>query len=158
MISPLFFCFLFFTFLFFSFPAFSAGNFSPSYFCDQQDVYSDSDYGNSAQLEMERATRRYQSFENPESPHPPVSPVPEDDPIFHRSPPVPNIFPSQHPCSLSEHYQQMHRRVLRNDRRVGLRFSTNLREYRDQIFSLSQAALYRSQETFRPRGTHPQTS
>ena len=69
------------------------GDFSRSNFWECREETYSSDEDNSGQIRMERAMRAYDS--GPRSPHTPLSPTPDDDPIFYRSPPGPPFFPLQ---------------------------------------------------------------
>ena len=118
------------------------GDFSRSQFWDELDEAPEENW---KQGYMEDAIRRYLS--RPESPHPPCSPTPDDDPVHQK------FFHPLPPHRRPQHYHQSYLDSMMYARRVGQRNSEDISQYRDQIFHLSQVALCRELENFSPRAT-----
>ena len=108
------------------------GDYSRSQFWDEREEAPEE---NLKQEFMENAIRRYLS--TPESPHPPSSPTPDDDPVQQQ------FFRPLPPHRRPPHYHQSYLDSMMYARRVGQRNSEDVAQYRDQIFHLSQVALCR---------------
>ena len=93
------------------------GDLSRSNFWECREETYSSDEENSGQVRTEMAMRVYDS--GPRSPHPPLSPTPDDDPIFYRSPPGPLFFPLPPFPSNPLQYSDTHQNALRSARRAG---------------------------------------
>ena len=103
------------------------GDFSRSQFWDELDEAPEENW---KQSYMEDAIRRYLS--RPESPHPPCSPTPDDDPVHQ------HFFHPLPPHRRPQHYHQSYLDSMMYARRVGQRNSEDI----SQFFSKSNSFDY----------------
>ena len=108
------------------------GDFSRSLYWDEEEEYSEENWQQGAMDSAIHNDRYLSGPESPPSPH--ISPLPEDDPVFHRSPQDRHYFPLPPYSSVPMHYRQTYQSTLRDVRRAGRRGSATLEEYKDQIF------------------------